>query len=252
MPAPRCALMPFGFFAPSLVIAILVPALRAQCPATYTFDGTGSWHELGMTVSGVGDVDGDGCDDILAAAPGYAPIDSTNPPGRVYLYSGATGQTLRTWTGEGGGFGIGLSGVGDVDRDGTPDVLVGARVFTTAAGLRAGKVFLYSGRTGELLRSWEGDVHRAYFGDSIAGPGDLDGDGYPDIVVGQPMLILERRAGFSGRTKATRPVITWAGPSPGRAISTATASPTWRPAGDGICRVMFTCIPAPRVKCCVA
>jgi hypothetical protein len=95
-------------------------------------------------------------------------------------------------------FGISLSSPGDVDLDGVRDLLVGA---PGSRGLTwTGYVDLFSGRTGSLLREIVGNPVEQ-FGYAVSDPGDVDGDGVPDLLIGAPYA-SERGAAhvFSGRT----------------------------------------------------
>ncbi len=128
---------------------------------------------FGTAVTGAGDINGDGFADVLVGAP------TSN---RAFLYLGsATGvaatatQTLIPATT--GSVGIALAGVGDVDADGFSDVVVGGDGTNTAwfyrgsaSGLGAPLSVFASGSSG--------------FGRAVAGAGDLNGDGYPDVVIG--------------------------------------------------------------------
>ncbi|MBI4717255.1 MAG: FG-GAP repeat protein [Planctomycetes bacterium] len=204
MPAPRWVLVPFGLFAPLLVIPILARPLQAQCPLLYLYDGTVQQEYFGTVVAGVGDIDHDGCDDYLISAPGL-PIPNTTYYGRVCVYSGATGAVLRCWDGEGGGFGVSAAGAGDVDCDSVPDVLVSAHFYSGPVAF-AGRVYVFSGATGQRLWVWDGDRSWGEFGWGVAGPGDLDGDGHADILVGEPganrisLGYVGRVHAYSGKT----------------------------------------------------
>ena len=115
-------------------------------------DSTG--RALGaMFVSVMGDVNGDGVPDIYAS-------DFTNgakgpSTGRIYVHSGRDGKRLLTLTGEGAGegFGIGPGKTGDVDHDGHADLVVGSWQYSTAA-TSGGRVYLYSGRDGHLIKTY--------------------------------------------------------------------------------------------------
>jgi len=140
------------------------------------FDG------FGFRIRDAGDVNNDGVHDILSSAPNY----STNLPnaGRVYVISGVDGDILWTVDGENANdhFGERISPAGDVNRDGYADFLVSSIAYSD----HAGKVYLYSGRTGSLLQSFKGDSKGDQFGDRMTSLGDVDGDGYSDFIISAP------------------------------------------------------------------
>ena len=105
--------------------------------------------------------------------------------GRAYVYSGQYGDTIYTFTGEAAydWFGYSVSGAGDVDDDGYADFIVGAGR-NDAGGSNAGRAYVYSGRYGNLLYTFTGEAASDYFGNSVSGAGDVDGDGYADLIVG--------------------------------------------------------------------
>jgi len=80
------------------------------------------------------------------------------------------------------GFGWHSAGVGDVDGDGTPDVLVGAHAYSTPTLSVAGRARVYSGSTGSVLLEWVGTQANAYLGRNPARGGDWNGDGVPDVL----------------------------------------------------------------------
>jgi tetratricopeptide (TPR) repeat protein len=136
----------------------------------------------GMFISVVGDVNGDNVPDIYASDwNNNAKGPST---GRVYVHSGADGRRLYTFTGEaaGDGFGIGTADVGDVNKDGYDDLLIGAWQHSGAAS-SGGKVYLYSGKDGRLLRAITCRIPGDTFGFDATGIGDVDGDGVIDFLL---------------------------------------------------------------------
>ena len=99
-----------------------------------------------------------------------------------------------------------VSAAGDVNRDGYPDVLVGAEE-DDAGGAQAGSASVYSGKDGELLHRFLGEAPGDFFGNSVASAGDVNGDGYADIIVGARFKGVNGFASgsayvFSGRTGA--------------------------------------------------
>jgi hypothetical protein len=85
-------------------------------------------------------------------------------------------------------FGLALAGVGDIDGDGVPDLAAGAPYQNVAGQGNQGRVFLFSGASGQLVLTLTkpSPQAQAQFGWTLAGVGDVDGDGVPDLAVGAP------------------------------------------------------------------
>lgn len=116
----------------------------------------------------------------------------------------------------GDGFGQALTVIGDVDGDGAQEFAVGAP-YADSNGVNAGSVTIYSGRTLTPLTTLVGSGADDYFGFALAAPGDLSGDGVPDLLIGAP----ERGWGWMGE-------LMFAGSSgPGYAV--AVSGSTWLP-----------------------
>jgi hypothetical protein len=104
--------------------------------------------------------------------------------GRIYIYSGHDGRRLHALTGEAAsdGFGIGVADAGDVDGDSRDDLVIGAWQHASAAP-SGGKVYVYSGVSGALLRAITGKVMGETFGFDATGVGDVNGDGAIDYLL---------------------------------------------------------------------
>jgi hypothetical protein len=136
-------------------------------------------------VAGVGDVNGDGFDDVLVGAPFYDVVGS-NRIGAAYLLLGPGGIRLHRFVGTSASdeFGTSVGAAGDVDGDGIPDVVVGAPKASDAGVFRAGHAVVFSGLSGVELFRFHGRGQEDRLGISVAGIGDADGDGYDDVASG--------------------------------------------------------------------
>jgi len=141
---------------------------------------------LGASVGFAGDVDGDGFDDVIVGAPQFK-LTATKRPGRALVISGKTGATLHTLLGTADfdDFGRAAAGAGDVDADGSADVIVGAPR-ADLLGTDAGTATVFSGATGAALFTLSGDSAFDGFGSAVACAGDVDGDGHDDLIIGAP------------------------------------------------------------------
>jgi hypothetical protein len=174
----------------------------------YLFEGQSVGDFLGWSVAGIGDLDGDGVSDVLLGAPNASPSGLTQA-GIVEVRSGATGELLYRIEGaeRAGYFGKALASVGDIDGDGIDDFVVGAPEASPEGRSQAGSAFLFSGVNGHLLHRFDGSAAFDEFGASVAGGGDVDGDGTGDIAIGSPSASPGGRVAagtafvFSGRTQ---------------------------------------------------
>jgi hypothetical protein len=147
-----------------------------------SFTGSTVGDHLGYSVSGAVDYDGDGLDDVLVGAT----QDDTGGYGYVKVYSVLSGATIRTIPGMAapsspvGLFGRAIAVVGDVDGDAVPDLIIGnPNSWNCQAG---GAATVHSGANGSLLFTISSPIGCAGLGEEVAGVGDVDGDGVPDVA----------------------------------------------------------------------
>lgn len=139
--------------------------------------GESANDQFGWIARSIGDVDGDKIADFVTSAPTKA--IGGPAAGRIYVYSTKTRALL--WQADGqpnDQFGTGLEAAGDVNRDGIPDVV--------ASAPGRGEARVLSGRDGAVLYTFTGrGASVESFGRHVAG-GDVNGDGYSDVIVGAP------------------------------------------------------------------
>jgi hypothetical protein len=158
---------------------------------------------LGTSVASAGDVNGDGYDDVIVGAPGYQSFEGgaflfLGGPSGISSGSPTTAATRLVAGQASAGFGTSVAGAGDVNGDGYADVVVGAPYvdypLVNATIANAGGVFVYYGsaagiQDGTLATAstaYQGTTSGTQLGASVAGAGDVNADGYADIVVGAP------------------------------------------------------------------
>ena len=153
--------------------------------------GEASDDWFGQSIA-LGDLDGDGKADIAVGAPYNDRGGSA--AGAVFIYRGGATPPAAPWkvlTGQAANdqFGWSVACVGDVNGDGYGDLVVGARLHGIGLSASAGRVYLFFGgpaMSTASAGSWDGEAKDDWFGNSVAGPGDVDGGGRPDILVGAP------------------------------------------------------------------
>lgn len=199
----------------------------------------------GNAVAAAGDVNHDGYADVLVAAH-YWDNPLVNEGGAFLFLGGPAGLAATpAWTASGGqsfaDFGFALAGADDVNHDGHDDVVVSAIAYDVAV-VDQGRVFVYFGGPAGLSATpaWfvDGDtkptVEAGHFGGAVAGAGDVDGDGFADVLLGYEHYVVSSvsegraelfRGGLSG--PAASPVWIQDGVIPGAHVGHAVA-----PAGD--------------------
>ncbi len=183
---------------------------KIEVKAHAAFGAQAAGDLFGVSVANAGDVNKDGFTDIIVGAHENDAAGAN--AGRAYIYFGGPAGDNRpdvTLTGEAAGdaFGYSVAGAGDVNGDGYADVIVGAYENSTRAD-GAGRVYVYYGGSrmdGTADAIFSGQAAGDYFGISVAGAGDVNGDGYADVVVGAYQCDI-------GGTDAGRAYVFFGGP----------------------------------------
>jgi hypothetical protein len=200
-----------------LVLLVHVPAMTAGLGDVLfeqkisrevgNFDGdVRGGDAFGFGVEALGDLDGDGTPDVAVGAPGDNGQKGANE-GSFYVLFLAPDATARSSTKylpdkgpvavPDAELGIDLANLGDVDGDGVVDLAVGAPLHHEKDKPRTGTVWIVFLNPDGTAKStvkvdgagsgFDGDLDKKdWFGDGVAGIGDLDGDGVPDLAVGAP------------------------------------------------------------------
>ncbi len=165
--------------------------LGANPDQTLVGDQIGS--QFGHSVSGNVDIDNDGYADVLVGANLYSNGETSE--GRVYaFYGSASGvSATETWYAESNQasaeFGYSVAGIGDVNSDGYGDVAVGARYYDNGESNEGRVSVFYGPVSGPVATAdFTDEVNQvdAYLGYAVAAGGDINGDGFDDMLVGAP------------------------------------------------------------------
>ena len=113
----------------------------------YQWDGDADYLNLGSVVSGAGDFDQDGFDDVLVSAR-YASPGGIYEAGSAYVYSGNSYALLYQWDGEASGdkLGVSIGSVGNVNGDAYPEIIVGAQRASPGGLSQAGSAYVFGFR----------------------------------------------------------------------------------------------------------
>lgn len=176
--------------------------------ASIVLNGTQGGGQFGNAVSTAGDVNGDGYSDLLVGSRTWESNTSTElSEGGVFVYYGSAmgisaspDLTLQTNHAD-DNFGSNVACAGDINNDGYSDVLVGAYL-SSYPTFNEGAVFVYMGSAAGLnpvpLHRLERNQGGAFFGRSISSAGDINGDGFSDVIIGSSKWLYTSGASDQG------------------------------------------------------
>jgi hypothetical protein len=167
------------------------------------FDGRDLYGQFGYSVSTAGDVNGDGCADVIIGAPKADTFDGDLEKGEVHVFYGGSPRmdgnpdwmvlTYQDYS----NLGNSVATAGDVNSDGYADIIIGQKKYDGSGGQTdLGRALVWLGSSGGLPGSWRWDdqadwiiyyaTASSQFGYSVATAGDVNGDGYSDVLIGAP------------------------------------------------------------------
>jgi hypothetical protein len=148
---------------------------------------------MGASVASAGDIDGNGFNDVIIGASGYSNGETNEGAAYIYLSSGSgivVGSLVIKESNQASAtMGTGVACAGDINGDGFSDVVIGAEGYSNGQ-LSEGAAFVYlgspTGITAAIANSLESNIVNARLGRSVACAGDINGDGYSDVLIGAP------------------------------------------------------------------
>src|SRR5262249_53284359 len=152
---------------------------------------------FGWSIAGAGDLNKDGVPDILVGAP-YTMVNEIAVQGRAYVFNGKDGKLLYTLDDPqpvaGEVFGWRVASGGDLNKDGVPDLLIGAPYKDIGTNPAQGVALVFNGADGKLLFALHNPVPHPYsgFGYTLIEGVDVNGDDVPEILVGAPFQTVDQ------------------------------------------------------------
>ena len=207
--------------------------------AVHASPNAGTGGSFGASVAGIPDATGDLRGDYIIGAPYEDLPGNLFEGGRAYIYSGNTHALTHTLVSPNaeayGRFGNSVGGLTDASSNFRGDVVVGAaREDPGASPAEAGRAYLFDGTTGALLKQLASpnEENGGYFGASVAGVPDRDGDGRGDMVVGAEFEGNGKAYVISGATGSIIATIAPSLPSTGQLGNAVAGVPDCN--GDGL------------------
>ena len=163
--------------ASAFVLALLAPPAIAQFTLAEKF-GKSDGDNFGGATAFLGDLDGDGINDWASSAQA-ATVGGHAHAGRVRIYSGSTGVQIRTHVGTQATMGLGgaIADHGDINGDGVSDYAISAPGYD-GPDVNNGRVMVYSGVDGSVLRVYTGPEMNSYLVKSSTGAATSMETGY--------------------------------------------------------------------------
>jgi hypothetical protein len=163
------------------------PFVEYPAHAIYSLNGEQIGDDFGWAAENLGDIDGDGVNDMIISAPRHQ--ENGSMTGKIYVYSGADGTLIASDSGDPDDrLGWGASAAGDVNGDGVPDYIAGGigSGMPGSPNFLKGHVRIYSGAPGHPVLADLKDSVGEGFGYDVAGAGDANGDGCDEVIIGAP------------------------------------------------------------------
>ncbi len=183
------------------ILAVPSGSVASVADAAISWMGEAGGDAMGYGVNTMGDFDGDGLDDLSAGSFGHN--ENGNAAGKSYVITAFdmpsdgtydlarasysfVGEAENNWSG------MDVGPAGDMDRDGLTDLTVGAMGYSSSDKEMVGRAYLFyaqntdpgSHQLSDADHIFEGEQAWDQAGYRVLGPGDMNGDGMPDLLIG--------------------------------------------------------------------